>query len=44
MLFLLFYKVIDAVFSRVSIPAIVILSVAVSISAFNIYERSLSLS
>ena len=37
MLSLLFYKAIDTVFSGVSIPAIVILSVAVSISTSNIY-------
>ena len=38
MLSLLFYKVINAIFSRVSIPAIIILSVAMLISTFNIYK------
>ena len=42
MLFSLFHKVIDAIFSGVSIPAIVMLSIAVLISAFNAYIRSLS--
>ena len=37
MLSLLSYKAIDTVFSRVFIPAIVILSIAVSISTSNIY-------
>ena len=42
MLSLLFYKVIDTVFSRVSVPAIIILSIAVLISTFNIYKSSSS--
>ena len=37
MLSLLSYKVIDAVFNKVSMPAIVILSIAVPISAFSAY-------
>ena len=37
MLFLLSYKVINTIFSGVSMPAIVMLSVAMSISVFNIY-------
>ena len=41
MLSLLFYKAIDAVFSGVSIPIIIMLSIAISISAFNIYTSSL---
>ena len=44
MLSLLSYKVINTVFSEVFVPAIVILSVAVLISTFNAYIRSLSLS
>ena len=36
------YKAIDAVFNEVFMPAIVILSVAVSISASNIYISSAS--
>ena len=43
MLSLLFYKVIDTVFNKVFIPIIVMLSVAVLISAFNTY-KSLSFS
>ena len=43
MLSLLFYKVIDTVFSGVSVPAIIILFIVVSISAFNAY-KSLSFS
>ena len=43
MLSLLSYKVINTVFSGVSIPAIIMLSVAVLISVFNVYE-SLSFS
>ena len=42
MLSLLFYKVIDTVFSGVSMPAIVMLSVAVLIFAFNIYKSLFS--
>ena len=42
MLSLLFYKAIDTVFSKVFMPAIVILSVVVSISALNIYKSSSS--
>ena len=42
MLSLLFYKVIDIIFSKVFIPAIVILSIIILVSAFNIYIRSLS--
>ena len=38
MLSLLSYKVINIIFSRVSIPAIIILSITVLISAFNIYK------
>ena len=38
MLSLLFCKVMDTVFSGVSIPAIIILSITVSISVFNIYK------
>ena len=38
MLSLLSYKAIDIIFSKVSIPAIVILSVAILIFAFIIYE------
>ena len=38
MLSLLFYKAINIIFSKVSIPAIVMLSIAVLISAFNIYK------
>ena len=37
MLSLLFHKVINTVFSGVSVPAIIILSIAILISAFNIY-------
>ena len=37
MLSLLFYKAIDTVFSGVSIPAIIILLIAVLIFVFNIY-------
>ena len=37
MLSSLFYKVIDAIFSGVSVPAIIILSIAILISTFNIY-------
>ena len=44
MLSLLSYKIINAVFSGVFIPAIIILFVAMPISTFNIYVRSLSLS
>ena len=33
---LLFYKVMDAVFNKVSIPVTVVLSVAVLVSAFNV--------
>ena len=42
MLSLLSYKVIDTVFSGVSIPAIIILSITVSISVFIIYESLFS--
>ena len=42
MFFFLFYKVINIIFSGVFIPAIIILSVVVSISISNIYARSLS--
>ena len=42
MLSLLFYKVIDIISSGVSIPAIIILSVAMLISAFNIYKSLFS--
>ena len=38
MLSLLFYKAINIIFSGVSIPTIIILSVAVLISAFNAYK------
>ena len=38
MLFLLFYKAIDTIFSGVFILIIVILSVVVLISAFNVYK------
>ena len=38
MLSLLSYKVINIVFSKVFVPAIIILSVVVSISASNMYE------
>ena len=38
MLSLLFYKVIDIIFSKASIPAIIILFITVLISAFNIYK------
>ena len=38
MLSLSSYKAIDAIFNRVSIPAIIILSVAVLIFTFNIYK------
>ena len=38
MLSLLFYKAINTVFSGIFIPAIIILSVAVLISIFNIYK------
>ena len=40
MLSLSSYKVINIIFSEVFMPAIVILSIAVSISAFNIYISS----
>ena len=40
MVSLLSYKAIDTVSSGVSMPAIIILSVAVSISTFNAYIRS----
>ena len=43
MLSLLFYKVIDTIFSGVSVPAIIILFIAILISAFNIYIKILSL-
>ena len=43
MLFLLFYKVIDIVSSGVFVSTIIILSIVVLISAFNVYARSLSL-
>ena len=42
MLSILFYKAINTIFSEVSVPAIIILFVAILISAFNIYARSLS--
>ena len=42
MLFLLSYKAMDIIFSGVSIPTIVMLSVAVSISTFNAYKSSSS--
>ena len=42
MLSLLFYKVIDTVFNGVFIPAIIMLSVAMLISTFNIYKSSSS--
>ena len=42
MLSLLSYKAIDIIFSGVSVPAIIILSVAVLISVFNIYKSSSS--
>ena len=42
MLSLLSYKVIDTISSRVFVPAIIILSVAVLISVFNIYKSSSS--
>ena len=38
MLSLLSYKAMDVIFSKISIPAIVILFVAVLISTFNIYK------
>ena len=38
MLSLLFYKAIDIIFSEVSIPAIIMLSIAILISAFNAYK------
>ena len=37
MLSLLFYKAIDTVFNKFFIPAIIILFIAILISAFNIY-------
>ena len=40
MLSLSFYKVINIIFSGISIPAIIILSVAVLIFTFNIYKSS----
>ena len=43
MLSLLFYKAINAIFNGVSVFAIVILSIAVLISVFNIYANFLSL-
>ena len=43
MLSLLSYKVIDIIFSEVFVPTIIILSVAILISAFNMY-KSLSFS
>ena len=42
MLSLLSYKITDIIFSGVSVPTIIILFIAVSISTFNIYVRSLS--
>ena len=42
MLSLLSYKAMDIIFSKVSIPAIVILSIAVLISTSNIYKNSSS--
>ena len=44
MLSLLSYKVKITVFSKVSIPTIIILFIAILISTFNIYVRSSSLS
>ena len=42
MLSLSFYKAMDAVFNGVLIPATVILSIAISVSAFNISISSFS--
>ena len=42
MLSSLSYKVIDVVFSGVSVPAIIILSITMSIFTFNAYIKSLS--
>ena len=42
MLSLLSYKVIDTIFSKVFVPAIVILSVAMLISTSNIYKSLFS--
>ena len=42
MLSLLFYKAINIIFNGVSIPAIIMLSVAVSISVSNAYESLFS--
>ena len=38
MLSLLFYKAIDTVFSKVFIPAIIMLSIAILIAIFNVYK------
>ena len=40
MLSLLFYKAIDAIFNGVSIPATVILFIAILVSTFNMYVSS----
>ena len=38
MLSFLFYKAINTIFNRVSVPAIIILSITMLISAFNVYK------